>query len=270
MKRLGGTRLAGGIATAVAILLALPVIAVAAQAPRGSWVPVSVAPLPTVPALPTIAPLLPTVPPLPTIAPLPTVGIIGPLPTMSPPPSALPSGSQAASASSWTPSPSPQSGGTTASAPGKPPPSLNPSADTQSEAPFRGTSHGPSGQPDAGSRAIQASTAATLAAAGLVTAAAVATGLAIAHLLGVGLATLGGAFSAVAAALDRRGRRVRAVIGAIPGFEGWGVNGLAIDAEDPILAAMKLRPMAGPSSSEPRASAGLVRIAARDARPGSE
>jgi len=196
---------------------------------------------------------------------------------------ALPSASQAPSASSWTPSPSPESGGTTASAPGTPAPNSNPSADTQSEAPFRGTSHGPSRQPDAGSRAGQANTdalghnateppaAATLAAAGLVAAAAVATGLAIAHLLGVGLATLGGASSAVAAALDRRaGRRVRAVIGAVPGLERWGVHALAIDAEDPIVAAMNLRPMAGRAGSEPRASAGSVSIAARGARPGSE
>jgi hypothetical protein len=103
----------------------------------------------------------------------------------------------------------------------------------------------------------------------LVTAAAVAIGLAIAHLLG--LATIGGAFAAVAAALDRRaGRRVRSVVGAIPGFERWGMHALAIDAEDPILAALKLRPMASRAGLEPRASAGKVSIAARGARPGSE
>ena len=275
---------------AVAILLAMPFVTVAAGAAVDSTVLLAPLPLPTLAPLPlaplplptlaplplpTLAPLpLPTLAPLPlpTLAPLPLPTLATPPPTVPPPnieleptvtplPSAEPTESQgpAPSISGSTPDASPTGGGDAVSPRSTPDASGGGDQGAGAGGPPGGAIPG-GGLDQRGSPAADGNdnsgplAPATLVAAGVV--AAVATGLGLAHLLGIslGLGTLGGGFSAIATALDRRAsRRVRAVLGALPGFGRWGVPALAPDAEDPILASMNLAPLADGARCAPRA-----------------
>jgi hypothetical protein len=180
------------------------------------------------------------------------------LPSVAPSPSGLPSSSQEPPPpSSTAPSvtPSVMTGGGSASAPGTAMASEAPTH-TPSAASLAGASGDATDRPNASNLTItpraggdsndaQPPFDAPLAVAGLVATAAVVGGLALAQLLGIGLGTLAGTFSAAAAVLDwRASRRARAVIGTIRGFGRRGGQELAPDGEDPILAAMDLRPLA--------------------------
>ena len=275
MQRQRRTRLAGGAATAVAVLLALPFGAVAGGERSVGAPPVSVATVPTLPPLPTLEPLpplpgpLPTLEPLPTLDPLPTLEPLpmipplpGPLLTLEPPPTLgpLPAlGPLPSVGPSPSDDPEPRSTPSASETPSEtrtPSPSLTTSPtrdDDPRPSPTAATTvaakTSPTDQDDRKHDNADGSppeetdngdgplTASSLVLPGLVGMGALAGALALSHLFGIGLGALGGFFSAIAARLDRRaGRHVRAVVAAVPGIGRRGLRGP--EGEDPIVAAV--------------------------------
>jgi hypothetical protein len=309
----------GGAATfAVAVLLAVPLTALAAGAPSSAPARVvaspidgllpTVEPLPSLPPAPTLA-ALPSIPPIPTLDPLPTLEplpvleslpVVGPLPsllpdaTVEPQPAvgALPSviplpitpvGSMPdpmpTAAAGVAPAPeaslaaeatadaaesgreadvTSEAGGSATQAAGLArawaPDGFLPDRSMSNEAatvrPAVGTLAARRGvvaraATESGPSALSAAMASVLAASVVVA------GLGVAHLLGIGLGTLGGACSAFTAALDRRARRLVSGLpmgGSVP--EGAAPGPLIADADDPILVAMDLAPLAGAGRAE--------------------
>lgn len=273
MKRFVADRLGRGAVIAVAIMLTAPFGTVVAGAPEPSML----LPMPTPSPLQLLVPL-PTPPPveislpLPTPPPLPTSLVLS-VPTAelelqvtqlasvvalaSQAPGPLSSGPVTGGEAS-TPRSTPDAGhqaddprGGGLKEPRSPArPGADPSRQASVEKPSGDTM--PAGSiARVGSGAAQMIDGAAslpsvqLVALGVAATAVMAFGLAQLLGIGLGLGTLGGAFSAIAAALDRRAsRRVRAILKAVPNLGRWGSPPMAPDAEDPILAAMNLPPIA--------------------------